>query len=73
VPTDGDGVLAGRIGDGALDGVAGGDDVVAADVDGAVAFVAGVLPPAAHPVAMRVATRPVSSVAAFVRVIRSPG
>lgn len=60
------GVVAGRVGDGALGAVAGGD------VAGGVDFVAGVLLPAAHPVAIRAAARLVSSVAAIVRFIRSP-
>jgi hypothetical protein len=52
--------------------LADGDGVVAAGVDCGVAFVAGVPPPAAHPVAIRVAARLVSSVAAVARFIRSP-
>jgi hypothetical protein len=65
-------VVAGWLGEGALDAVAGGDGVVAAGADGG-AFVTRVLPPAAQPVAMRAAARPVSSLAAVVRFIRSPG
>lgn len=72
------GVVAGRVvagwsGDGGLDAMAGEDGVVVAGVDGGGAVVAGVVPPAAQPIAMRAAARLVSSVAAIARFIRTPG